>query len=33
MPLKDALINETEDHIKGAAVWALGNMLVVRVLL
>lgn len=25
-PLKDALINEPEDHLKAAAAWALGQM-------
>jgi len=26
MPLKDALVNETEDHIKAAAAWSLGQI-------
>lgn len=26
LPLKDALVNETEDHIKAAAAWSLGHI-------
>jgi len=26
LPLKDALVNETEDHIKSAAAWSLGQL-------
>ena len=25
-PLKDALVSETEDHIRGAAAWSLGQI-------
>lgn len=26
LPLKDALINEAEDHIKAASAWSLGQL-------